>query len=647
MNRPVLVAFLLLAFPVAAGAQPAPVPGEAAPGDEPAVKPPAEDGEKPAPPPPPVTAPADSPAPAGAPAPAAGAGNAEEPSLDDLLQEKAEGVADQWKGPGPLARPGYPWLEHHGYFRIRMEGFHRGHLGTEHLKGDGTTVVTSGFLPPLSNNAANALSVNQGGVSRRDNDWLGGANMRFRYEPTLHVAPSLAVHTQFDVLDNLVLGSSPDYNPSRPDAPLSLFSRSQAPLSSGRNALRDAISVKQVWASWDILSPSDTTSPLLTLSAGRMARHWGLGIVENDGEDLDADFGSYVDRVTLLARLWGVYFEAGFGWVSSGPTSVGVAQPFGEPRDLTDKDDCTEVTFAVFQKPMTEAERKARFQRLVVRNRPVVDWGGYLVWRRQDLDLTSASEAAYLAGTADPSVPGGGYDALTLERRGAWFLTPDAWLRIEYVPAVNKRLRFEIEVAGVFGEVDHVSRVAPEPMEIRSIGGAFESEVQLGSFSFGMDLGVASGDTAEYFGWLDKSNFLSDPTSFNRRLSSFYFNPDYRPDLMMFRHVMGTVTNAFYFKPWFQYDIFESEKDALGGRIDLEYGRALEASATPGNDPNLGVELDVRLFYEQKGVFFAGIDWAVLWPLGAFDLISSFEDAGASYTSRWSTAIRGRIGIMF
>jgi len=574
------------------------------------------------------------------------AGN-EAASLDDLLKEHASSVATEWQGPGPSFGPDHPWIEHHGYLRVRVDGIFRGHLGTQYVKPDQTTVHTSGYLPPLTENGANTSSVNKDKVGPRGEDWIGGANMRFRYAPTIHVADSLSIHAEFDILDNLVLGSTPDYDPSRPDAPLSIFATSQAPPSSGINGLRDSVSVKQAWLRWDIMNSSHLGAPLLSLTAGRMARHWGLGILENGGEDLDADYGTYVDRVNLLARLAGIYFEVGYGWAASGYSSESPRTAFGEPHDLTDSDDVTEITFGIFSKPMTESERKARFDETLVRNRPVLDWGLYTVFRRQNLDVDPTSWAAYQAGTLDPSITNGGYDQLGLVRRNAWLLTPDAWLRFEWIPGARKRLRLEIEAAASIGHVGRVQSDDPASgMDVRAFGAAFESEYMTGGLSFGLNSGFAGGDDSEYFGYLDKTNF-ANPTVHNPRLAAFYFNPDYRVDNLLFRYVIGTVTNAVYLKPFVQYDLFDSEKDALAGRFELLYARAVEKRATPGDSPNLGVETTIKLFYEEKNLFYAGVEWSVLWPLGAFNLIPSFEDVGVSKTSRWATSIRARIGLMF
>jgi uncharacterized protein (TIGR04551 family) len=606
------------------------------------------------------------PSPAEGPATETPAAGAEEPGLNELLEEKAAGVAEAWEGPGQQTKPDYPWMEHHGYLRVRADGYFMGHLGTDYVKTtEGRTIHTSGFYPPLTDNASNASSVNKSQVGPQSENWIAGANMRFRYEPTIHVSETLRIHAQFDVLDNLLLGSTPDYNPSRPDAPLTLFSHTQAPMQGGRNSLRDAISVKQAYLTWDILAGSEPGSHLLSLSAGRMSRHWGLGIVESGGTDLDSDFGTYVDRITLLGgfnlsdSFGRLYFEVGYGWVATGPTSMGVAQPYGEPHNLSDTDDVTEVTFAVFKKPLSAAEREERFTQKVVKNKPVLDFGAYLVWRRQDLDISYASAQAYQAGTIDPSVPNGGYDQLALVPRNAWMLTPDVWLRLEWVPAQHKRLRIELEGAAVFGHVDRVHPEYPNSgMDFLSFGAALETEFSMklptGILSFGVDAGIATGDDSDYFGWLDHTNFAdpsmqqaSMPTNYNPRLSSFYFNPDYRPDQLLFRNMIGTVTDAFYVKPWVQYDLFEDDKDALGARLHVEYARALEARPTPGDDANLGLETNLGIFYQESDLFFIGVDWSMLWPFGAFDLIPTFENSGVSKSAQWCTALRGRVGIMF
>ena len=573
------------------------------------------------------------------------------PSLEEILKDTGRDAFDEFEGDRKKAKRSASWIEHHGYFRLRTEGFYRAHLGTHYRDTNtNTLIVTSGFLPPLTDNIANAVSPNRQEVGPQGEDWLAGANIRFRYRPVIHVSPSIAIHAEIDVFDNLILGSTPDYYPDRPDAPMALFSRSQAPEALGVNALKDSIRAKQAYVIWDVFTPVGQSGPFMRFSAGRMATHWGLGIVENDGEGIDANFGTYVDRASIMARLFGYYFNLAYGWVASGPSSASPKVAFGEPHDLTDKDDVTEITFYAFSMPLTEPEKRARYQRLRVKNKPCLDYGIYFAWRRQKYDIEQEDYKRYIAGEIDPSSMDveNGYNSLSLIKRNAWVLTSDAWVKFEWFFQARKKFRLELEAAGIVGRVGGVLPSDPAfSMELRSFGFAFESEFQFKNLSFGFDTGLATGDSAEYFGFLDRSNFVGRR---NDRLASFYFNPDYHVDNLLFRRVIGTVTNATYFKPWIQYDLFDSEKDALGGRLSIMYARAVEKTATPGDDANLGVEMNLKLFYEEKDFISAGIEWAVLWPLGAFDLIPSFppdNPSNQSKTSRWSTALRAVLGIQF
>ena len=595
-----------------------------------------------------VVAPPASPAPQAAPAQK----DAALPGVDDLLGSKADDATQGWAPAPPLAaRQTYPWFEHHGYFRLRIDGYWRAHLGTD-AQADGKTVDTSAFKPPLSANAKN---------DRRGEDWIAGANMRLRWAPTLHVAKSLSIHTEVDILDNLMLGSTPDSNANRADSPLSVFSRSQAPASAS-NSGKDPVTVKQAYVVWTPVDPKDEKAFLLQFSGGRMARNWGLGMVENSGQDLDADFGTYQDRVNLLTRIGGMYAELGYTWAATGPTTADPSQPYGEPHDLASSDNVFDVSLALFKRPDSDAERQARFRRLVVQNKPVVDGGLYLTFRKQDLDVQTTSYSATTTTTATTA-----YDSVVLEKRGAWMLTPDVWLKLEWKPSLKENVRIELEAAGVFGHIDNVPRFKYDgvqalwvrsgqaPLDILSFGGVLEGEYTRGPISTGLYAGFATGTDAPYFGYADQNNVTTNKTLGS--LKSFYFHPDYRVDQLLFRHVLGTVTDAWYVKPFVQYDLFEGEQDALAGRLEIMYARALQKNATPGRDPNLGVEIDVKLFYEEKGSFFAGLDWGILFPLKGLNMPADYGctpdaagnpvDCHNARSARWSMSIRGRFGVMF
>src|SRR5262249_42499569 len=107
-----------------------------------------------------------------------------------------------------------------------------------------------------------------------DTDTLGGANMRLRLEPVFNVYEDIKIKMQWDILDNLVLGSTPDGFPVNPISPLLAFSQSQISPSDGRNALIDSIRVKRVWA--------EVGTPLGQIRFGRMPSHFGMGLLANE-----------------------------------------------------------------------------------------------------------------------------------------------------------------------------------------------------------------------------------------------------------------------------------------------------------------------------------------------------------------------------
>jgi uncharacterized protein (TIGR04551 family) len=94
-------------------------------------------------------------------------------------------------------------------------------------------------------------------------------------------------------------------------------------------------------------------------------------------------------------------------------------------------------------------------------------------------------------------------------------------------------------------------------------------------------------------------------------------------DLILFRHVLGQVTDAMYVKPKMRWDMFPGV--ALDAQI--VYSRALEAASTPsaaadgsGGSENLGIEADVMLTYASGDGFQAFGEYGILQPLGGLEV---------------------------
>jgi len=541
--------------------------------------------------------------------------HAEGDELDKLLDKEGQaGNLGGWADKLAERRPTFPYFEHSGYFRFRADFFHNGHLSTV-IPGDARS-GTSGIPAPLSENAINN---EDDGISRlvgtEDAKVLATANIRLRYSPTLHVSESLRVRASFDILDNLVLGSTPDFasNLSRPDVPLSAFTQSAAPPSDGRNGMRDSIRVTEAYGEFQ---------PAFLLRLGRQASDWGLGILANSNSkhgsvDYDDDFGDYTDRALLLFKVFDIYVAAAWDYVYSGAISDDPAEAFGQPKDLGTADDVNQYVLSFFQRPMSETELAKRRVDVYERFKPAFDWGVYAVYRNQEFDLDNTSLEVWrnLGGSR-------AYDQLGLVPRGAWALIPDLWLRYEQRFDFFSGLRIELEVAAVVGGIDDVANEiggAASSRDLEQIGAALEIQYDTNQLSFGLDTGFATGDSAEGFGILDRNALSQQDGSPNRKVSGFKFDRDYQIDLLLFREVIGSVTNAIYIKPWISYDVFDSPEDKLGIRLDLLYAQALVPEATPGNEAFLGFEADLRLFFHNKAGFMLDVEAGLLLPGGAFN----------------------------
>lgn len=571
-------------------------------------------------------------------------------SLDDVMAKGDQG----WNLPEGSDRPTYPYVEHDGYFRFRADLFYQAYLGLARNAGTNGVTFASGMLPPITQNKPNSSDTSPLDDDAKDDNTIAGANIRFRYSPTIHIADWLRVKGTFDVLDNIVLGSNPDYANLRPDSPLVLFSGSQASPSDGRNALVDAIRVKEAYGEFRAIFGS--------VRFGRMASHWGLGILANGGTALDSDFGDYVDRVMLVTRLYGIYIAVAWDFVGEGVLAQNPDNFMGQALDATQADDVIEVVAAVFQRPLTTEELDTRNKMVNEKMKPAFDWGTYFVFRQQEYDLASNRQPSYAptssAGAVN-TVTTTNFDKFDLVPRKAWAVIPDLWAKLEWVPTYGQRLRIELEASFIYGEAESVAddpaAAITSDKTIMQWGGVLQAEYQLNNLTLQLETGVASGDSAEHFGVLDQTTFYEEKvvngqtqTRPNKEITNFKFDRNYYVDLLMFREAIGAVTNAVYVKPSVSYDLFDSVDDALGGRLDIITAFALEPEATPGNEAWYGIEFDAQLFYEEKNRFRADLSWGTFLPGGAFDLVTELTGATKTVDAKdFAMTIQGRLFLMF
>lgn len=603
-------------------------------------------------------------------------------------------------------------FELHGNLRMRADYFHRLDLGIS-SQGD---ELTDFFIPPaetaetlpdgsLASNDVNcsaqltARGVSFDRQSRRcpRRRGFGGANMRLRLEPTIHVSDTVKIHAQVDLLDNLSLGSTPDsFGGDNPWAPIDLFTRTQLPPSAGENALTDSIVVKRAWGEirfgWG-----------LKLEFGRMPQHWGMGMVYNDGNGydrgeradiirmVDTDYGDSVDAVKLsfdfgADKRSAITVGVSYDWAASGPTTAQLLGPEWAAGNRTAVPFSAEFYDNVhqFSAWIARKDDPAMLRRKVSTGEPVINYGlkTWFRWQSIDRAIGTPGLGDGLSGnpTLDPDLDpdglqhdgvelgNGGFDedgdsgfqnyANSLVHRRGWVLTPDLWLRVNW-----RTLRVELEAAGVFGgfkrralAIDRTdssfsvdSATATNRTSLMQFGYALEFKYGLFNdrFHIGIDHGFASGDPSPPYQYDYTSPFPvpADDRDF-RQLNSFRFNPAYMQDLLLFKEILGTVSNAAYAKPWLAFYFFQNN---LSARADIEFAGAVDKRGTVAGDKSLwGLELagSVRYHDVDEPIFFQ-LQYGVMFPFGGFNALGTVGTTTQRLDARAAQAIQAQLGVRF
>jgi|APLak6261679142_1056127.scaffolds.fasta_scaffold00086_22 uncharacterized protein (TIGR04551 family) len=587
-----------------------------------------------------------------APAPAASAGDADlrkefEAKLDAARREVKElreemraqlatqSVAQGWQEDWVDEKRKLELVTFDGYLRVRPELFYKFDLG----RGDDA----AGYpLFPRSPSSLNDRT-------------QAGVNMRFRFEPTINVSEEVRVRAQIDALDNLIWGSTPDYAYSRNFAngyysdrnEFSIFSASQTTQRSGINSLQDSIAVKRVWG--------EVSTPVGILRFGRMPSHWGLGMLYNDGSGIDNDYGDTVDRVSFTAEpLPGFYITPMLDFNVEGPSSVRSLEG-GQPVDLSNADDGRSYILAVARRD-TDQERLARLNA----DKYVFNYGLHFTYRTQRFDAADTLSQPYSAVGADGTASGTVTQKAVF--RNANVFIPDLWAKLE-----RKEWRIEAEAAAVLGSIQSRAQSAAatdtnQALYMYQFGGVLQGEYKLlnGDLEIGGEIGFASGDKAPGFGNYPRrtrsaENGLGDTDGpqyqcaadckADNEINNFRFNRDYRVDMILYRELLGGVTDSLYFKPKAKYRITQGF-EAYAAMI---YSRAIFRESVPGAkfaDANnsLGVEINGGVRYETEDGFFGQLQYGILFPLEGFWKNNA---DGTKVTLDNAQALRAVVGIRF
>jgi len=350
----------------------------------------------------------------------------------------------------------------HGYFRTRGALMHNLDLDR------GPTTTTGEPIYPVPPSGSQVL---------------GTADARLRLDLGIEVGDLAKAHLRVDVLDGLVLGSTPEGFPPTRWSQTGWASARQVSPTPGLNSFVSSIRVKEAYG--------EVLTPIGTLLFGRMdLPAWGLGIVTGEAEDLDDDWDDSVDRLAFATSLADHLLAVSFDIAAVGPTSAhsaGASTP-GQAVDLELIDNAYTVSVAVGRFHEDSAVRRRRFA-----GKPTISYGAYATWRFQRADFPTF----YLDGLAAEDAAFAEADSVV---RALHAVLADGWVRVHVGP-----VRLELEIAYLWSRVGDPSvdpSVSLPTLTASQFGGMFEAEVEpvRDRLFVQVGVGLATGDEAPGLG---------------------------------------------------------------------------------------------------------------------------------------------------
>ncbi|MBV9949796.1 MAG: TIGR04551 family protein, partial [Myxococcales bacterium] len=233
-----------------------------------------------------------------------------------------------------------------------------------------------------------------------------------------------------------------------------------------------------------------------------------------------------------------------------------------------------------------------------------------------------------------------------------------------------RKLRFEAEAATIQGQIGYLgpgtagsgalsNTNVNNAIQIQQYGVATQSEFKAIDDKLDLQFGFgwASGDP--WAGSLAAGNGFRAELNGHGPISTFQFNPDYRVDLIFYRHILSRVQGTYYFRPSVDYDfVRHADGERLGGGAAIIWSRASEFIQTPGHQRDLGVELNAELYYQSRdgslndepgrvGGFYTMLQYGVFFPLGGLDYLPGMNTTSQDLSLSAAQTVRLFMGIIF
>ncbi|MFH1653496.1 MAG: hypothetical protein ABIE74_05520 [Pseudomonadota bacterium] len=340
--------------------------------------------------------------------------------------------------------------------------------------------------------------------------------MRLRLNPTLKLNDNLSIHTQFDILDNILYGTSntDELNILSPAVGTLVMPPGAGSFSmvGGQAGENGSINVRRVWA--------DILTPIGKFRLGRQPLNWGLGIFLNDGNEMQGDFGDTADGIMYIAQ---------FETLKLGTLSAGLLWgiPFEAQSDLR-----TQTYYD-------------RVRNIAANSRDTQQYSALFMLERDDISID------LLGGIRRRNGQNGATTTTVTDRNGntvAAGIDGDTFLYFFdlYAKYVYENFKFQLEGVYVGGNIttgialDEIpfQGVAagtgiiqlPQKQPVRVFMGAFQAE---GKHDFGGE-------------WVFQTGYApGDQKPLSSRITQLGFRPDYQVALMMFNQPMGTSPTLY------------------------------------------------------------------------------------------------------
>ena len=503
----------------------------------------------------------------------------------------------------------------HGYMRTRAAAF-------EDLD---TQKTNSGIAH--DNNRFGLISFNQ---------------MRLRVEPALKVNDNLSIHTQFDVLDNIVFGSQATEQLEILSPVVGTVTLPAGPGSisvvGGDAGENQALNVRRVYM--------DILFPIGKLRIGRQPSHWGLGIFQNDGNERQGDFGDSADRIMFMTQ---------YDFADSGALTAGLVWDIAWEAQ---RDPRIGGLANAIQNNGQDTHQYATF---LLYERPEFSAGVFGGVRRRDGGNGTTMTVTDALGNSVAS----GIDGDTL----VYFA--DLYGRYTY-----NEYDFKAEYVFIGGKMSTGVALDAIPFSVYNGGAVGDGIISLPAKQ-DVQVSLAALEASGAYKWGGEWNFKGgfaqgDASPLSQRITQYGFRPDYNVALLMFNEPLGTspslwgcnatngagcassstsdltggvpitgnfINNTYYVSAGYQHhfdigDVIKKCNDfSFGGRVttawahknplELNFQTLLNDATLPvlsNSSKWYGVEVDLVTEAEFYDHLYGSLELGFLFPGGAYDI---------------------------